>query len=404
MKNFNEYFLMNETDVLDYVKEKTNLFSEDSDLESKEIGDGNLNYVFRVVDVNSGDSVIVKQAGEVSRISEDLRVSIDRLRIESKILELQGKYASGLVPEVYLYDDVMNCFLMEDLSDHKIMREGLLSYEVYPKFADHITTFMVKTLLPTTDVVMNHKEKKELLKSFINPDLCEITEELVYTEPFNDYNNRNLVFEDNKEWVEKNVYNDSKLKLEVAKLKFAFMNNGQALIHGDLHTGSVFITENSTKIIDPEFAFYGPMGYDVGNVIANLIFAYMNGYVNNKKEFTEWLEQTIEEVVDKFKLKFVDYWQDNVNDIMAKEPGFMEWYLSEVLKDTAGIAGLELSRRIIGMAQVKDITGIVEKENRLFAERVCLSLAKELIINRDKFYEGKHFINKLKEKVNQYNA
>ncbi|GAA0355409.1 S-methyl-5-thioribose kinase [Alkalibacterium iburiense] len=404
MKNFNEYFLMNETDVLDYVKEKTDLFSDDSDLESKEIGDGNLNYVFRVVDVNSDVSVIVKQAGEVTRISEDMRISIDRIRIESNILKLQGKHATGLVPKVYLYDDVMNCFLMEDLSDHEIMREGLLSYKIYPKFADHITTFMVNTLLPTTDVVMDHKEKKELLKSFINPDLCEISEELVYTEPFNDYNNRNLVFEDNKEWVEKNIYNDSELKLEVAKLKFAFMNNAQALIHGDLHTGSVFITEELTKVIDPEFAFYGPMGYDVGNVIANLIFAYMNGYVNDKKEFIEWLEKTIEEVVDKFKSKFVDYWKDNVSDIMAKEAGFMEWYLSEVLKDTAGVAGLELSRRIIGMAQVKDITSIEDTEYRLFAERVCLSLAKELIINRDKFNEGKHFTDKLKENVNKYSA
>lgn len=404
MKNFNEYFLMNETDVIDYVKEKTDIFSDDSDLESKEIGDGNLNYVFRVVDVNSDDSVIVKQAGEVTRISEDMRISIDRIRIESNILKLQGKHAPGLVPEVYLYDDVMNCFLMEDLSDHEIMREGLLSYKIYPKFADHITTFMVNTLLPTTDVVMDHKEKKELLKSFINPDLCEISEELVYTEPFNDYNNRNLVFEDNKEWVENNIYNDSKLKLEVAKLKFAFMNNAQALIHGDLHTGSVFITEELTKVIDPEFAFYGPMGYDVGNVVANLIFAYMNGYVNDKKEFIEWLEQTIEEVVDQFKSKFVDYWKDNVNDIMAKEPGFMEWYLSEVLKDTAGVAGLELSRRIIGMAQVKDITSIEDSEYRVFAERVCLSLAKELIINRDKINEGKHFIDKLKENVNKYSA
>jgi 5-methylthioribose kinase len=43
------------------------------------------------------------------------------------------------------------------------------------------------------------------------------------------------------------------------------MNNAQALIHGDLHTGSILIKEDSMKVIDPEFAFYGPMGYDIGN-------------------------------------------------------------------------------------------------------------------------------------------
>ena len=34
------------------------------------------------------------------------------------------------------------------------------------------------------------------------------------------------------------------------------MTNAQALLHGDLHTGSVFVRDDSTKVIDPEFAFY----------------------------------------------------------------------------------------------------------------------------------------------------
>ncbi len=28
------------------------------------------------------------------------------------------------------------------------------------------------------------------------------------------------------------------------------------------------------KVIDPEFSFYGPMGYDIGNVIGNLFFPF----------------------------------------------------------------------------------------------------------------------------------
>ena len=34
------------------------------------------------------------------------------------------------------------------------------------------------------------------------------------------------------------------------------------------------VTEAETKVIDPEFAFYGPMGFDVGAVIANLLLNY----------------------------------------------------------------------------------------------------------------------------------
>jgi 5-methylthioribose kinase len=400
MSRFGQYFLMNGHDVMDYVKEKADLFEKDSQLVCEEIGDGNLNYVFRVVDTVNNKSVIVKQAGQVARISDDFHLSTNRIKIESSILQLEAKFAPTLVPEVYLFDDIMNCFIMEDLSDHEILRSALLSYKIFPKFADDITTFMVSTTLPTTDVVMNHQEKKKLLKDYINPDLCEITEDLVYSEPYNDYNNRNILFEPNKDWIIKEIYHDDELRLEVAKLKFAFMTNAQALIHGDLHTGSVFVTGNSTKVIDPEFAFYGPIGYDVGNVIANLVFSYINGETNNKREFVEWVEETIKAVVDQFKGKFNEAWDKNVTDIMAKEPDFKSWYLDNILSDTAGVAGLELTRRIVGLAKVKDITSIENESDRLRAERVCLTLAKNLINNRKKFKTGDQYLEALAQAVN----
>ena len=108
-----------------------------------------------------------------------------------------------------------------------------------------------------------------MVKSFINPELCEITEDLVLTEPYNDCNHRNNVFPPIADFVRRELYEDDALKLAVAKLKFEFMNNAQSLIHGDLHTGSIFVKQDSTRVFDPEFAFYGPMGYDIGNVVAN---------------------------------------------------------------------------------------------------------------------------------------
>ena len=33
-------------------------------------------------------------------------------------------------------------------------------------------------------------------------------------------------------------------------------------------------TPGDTRFIDPEFAFYGPMGFDVGALVANLFLAY----------------------------------------------------------------------------------------------------------------------------------
>ena len=90
MSVFDTYFLMKEEDVIVYVKEKLSYFPPDAVLSCKEIGDGNLNYVFRVVDEKSGRSLIVKQAGDQLRISKEMTLTRDRGRIEAHILKLQG--------------------------------------------------------------------------------------------------------------------------------------------------------------------------------------------------------------------------------------------------------------------------------------------------------------------------
>ena len=407
MSRFDEYFLMKAEDVAEYVDEKLHFFPADAKLACKEIGDGNLNYVFRLKDENTGKSIIVKQAGEATRISEDMKLSTDRGRIEAKILGIQGEYAPGLVPEVYLYDGVMCAMLMEDMVGHSMMRTALINHEIFPLFADHISTFLVKSLLLTTDVVMDHKEKKENVKSFINPDLCEISEDLVFSEPFLNYNDRNNVFPANADFVKKEIYDDKKLHLEAAKLKFEFMNNAQSLIHGDLHTGSVFINKEHTYVFDPEFAFYGPMGYDIGNVIANMFFAWANGDATiedsaEKEEFCGWIVDCISDIVDLFIEKFKKAYEENVTDEMAKTEGFMEYYLGTVLADTAGIAGLESIRRIVGMANNKDITSIKDVEKRAREEKIILTLAKNYVLNRDKFTSGKAYRAAIEEAVNKF--
>ncbi|GHV83656.1 methylthioribose kinase [Spirochaetia bacterium] len=378
---------MKENDVAEYLLAKGKYFTRGEKLEIKEIGDGNLNYVFRAVGA-SGKSVIVKQAGVALRISAEMKVSTDRNRIESEILILQDKYACGLVPKIYEYDTVMCACIMEDLSDFKLMRYALMEHKIFPRFADDISTFMVNTLLNTTDIVMEHKAKKDLVKSFINPQLCEITEDLVYTEPYNDVNGRNIVTPANLEFVKKELYDDKQLHLEAAKLKFEFLNNAQALLHGDLHTGSIFVKDNETRVFDPEFAFYGPIGYDVGNVIANLFFAYDNGHAAGNKEFCDWILKTAEEVVDLFKTKFLDLYKHRVTDIMAKTEGFAEYYLDNILSDSAACTGLELIRRTVGMAQVKDVTSIKDEKKRITAERTNIICAKDCIKNRCKFKKG----------------
>ena len=384
MSRFDTYFLMKEADVIEYVKAKyPDFFAPEAVLTVKEIGDGNLNYVFRVIEEATGKSIIVKQAGVSLRISAEMKVSTDRNRIESEILQIQDKYAPGLVPKIYGYDTVMCACAMEDLSDHALMRYALMRHETFPRFAEDISTYMVNTLLKTTDVAMEHKEKKAMVKSFINPELCEITEDLVLTEPYNDCNHRNNVFPPIADFVKKELYEDEALKLAVAKIKFEFMNNAQALIHGDLHTGSIFVKQDSTRVFDPEFAFYGPMGYDIGNVIGNLFFAWANkAYTGGSAETQTALEQTIRETCDKTAEKLAAEYDKLVTFPLYRAPAFRKAYLDGVMADSYGYAGTEIIRRVVGDSKVMEVTSVTDPAQRLPMERALIQLGIYLIKNR----------------------
>ncbi len=401
MSRFEEtYWTMTEEDVAAYVLERTNLFEKNATLSVKEIGDGNLNYVFLILDKAKQKSFILKQAGPVARISEEFRVSPDRNRIEYELLYLQNQLNPTLVPKVYQYDAVMNCLLMEDLSEYTILRTALMCGDVTVGWQKKIADFIARTIVLTSDYVLHPKEKKAMQKQFINPELCDITEALVFSEPF--WNcPRNDVSKLVRAYCERNLWHDVVLKQSVAKLKFGFMTKAQSLIHGDLHTGSIFVRGNDVKVIDHEFGFYGPSGFDLGTLTANIIFAYLHqealqlGSFHLENSHTlfkiQQIENTLVSFIDEFVQVFVTLWQQAVLDDGASGASFLEDYLNEILSDAAGAAGCELIRRIVGIAHVSDMTSIESESLRDWAACRGIMLGKLLILNRHQYRTGKDY-------------
>lgn len=393
MKDQTGILFQNENEVIAYARHIMPQLGCAKQLACTEIGDGNLNFVYRVKNTATGASVIIKQAGDFARSTQDYKLTIDRNRIEAGVLKYYGDLAESLVPKVYCYDAEKHCYLMEDLGQYEILRKALLKRETNRVLSDQITTFLVNVLLKTSCIGMKPMQKREMDKRYANPELCKISEDLVFTDPFTNAGGTNRVFAPNHAYVECEVYGDLELRLAAAKLKSCFMNKAEALIHGDLHTGSIFVCPDGIKVIDPEFAFYGPAGYDVGNVVGNLTFAYINAAVTmddggEKTAFLEWLEQTIGEVVDLFSEKFLRGFAGAATDVMMQTEGFAQWYLAGVLSDTAGIAGLEMIRRTVGEAGVEEIRGIDDALLRCRAERCAIQIGKRFVKERDSLSSG----------------
>ncbi len=383
------YKTLNERTAIDYVSKKTHPFSDTSALACREIGDGNLNMVFRVWDTgDSHKSVIIKQSLPHARIDESIVAPLDRARIESEMLVLHDRHCPGLAPKIHDYDREMYAIVMEDLSDHVVLRKGLIKGVVYPRLADHMGEFLARSLFLTSDLGMDPQEKKELQKQFINPALCKITEDLVFSEPYFDAPN-NKIDPEIRERVEEN-WSDGALKREVAVLKESFMTHAQALIHGDLHTGSVFVTTESTKAFDPEFGFFGPMGFDIGAILGNLILNHASHIWHTADEaqrasYREYLLTTFKGIWETFSRLFRALWREKVTTPMESNPLYMESYMKRLFADAIGFAGCKMTRRIVGLAQVEDIRSIEDAMVREAAQVTALNTARDFIMKRREY-------------------
>lgn len=378
-------------DIIALVKKETDVLNSNDDLQIEEVGDGNVNYIYRVTD-KSGKSLIVKFADSFIRGSDTRELSTKRNEIEYEILLRQDGLSNGAVPKVYHYSKDMSCIIMEDMHDYKVLREAMMNGETFDHFAKDIATFLYNTLFKTTDLVMDVAEKKEVAGRLVNIDMCEISERLVFTEPYMNNQGLNKYHADNTDFVLEHLYNNDALKTEVAILKNRFMNNTQSMIHGDLHAGSIFINDKDLQVFDPEFSFYGPMGYDIGNVVGSFIISYVTSYYEGKESsYVNWIYDSVISVVDAFIEVYNANYMEDVNTHMFKTESFKKTYLDGILADIAAYAGTEIIRRTVGVAKVWDLERVQDHKDIAHIEKALVSIGETLILNRATMTSGQAY-------------
>ncbi len=395
-----EYKVMTNDTIGEYLK-GINIFPKSDEVMSKEIGDGNLNLVFRVEDLNNHKKVIVKQALPYLKIAgEGWKLTLDRNRIEAETLKLQNKVCPNSVPKIYYHSDEYALTVMEDLGEMEILRKSLMEMKTYSKFPEQIGKFMARNLFLTSDMGMSPMEKKKIVGKFISPELCDITERLVLNDPYMDVESNN-VNKYIKDYVKK-IWDNKKISLEVSKLKNIFMTKAEALLHGDLHTGSIFINKDKSIVFDCEFAFYGPYGYDIGLLFANFILNYVSweGRKDKSKSeiknYRQYLLHSIVEIWNEFYKEFNYLWENESKDIITKVPGYKEYYIRNLLHETIGFCSCEIMRRIIGMAHVPDLDEIEDLQERAKAQILGLEIGQAVLMERNNIDSIDEFISLVK--------
>jgi 5-methylthioribose kinase len=228
--------------------------------------------------------------------------------------------------------------------------------------------------------------------------MCALTEKVIFTDPYMESSNNRWTTPQLDVYAA-GIRNDTFLKLAVAQLKSKFISQTQALLHGDLHTGSVMATEGSTFVIDPEFAFYGPIGFDTGAFIANLFLNYFSHSKDEHAEFAEWILIQINLFYETFETIFTQLWNDSVtsdhhvgelyplalypSNVLLKSIQIS--YFKDLLIDTLKFAGVKMIRRIVGIAHVADLDSIADPDKRSVREKRALLFARQLILRTSQF-------------------
>ncbi|MFI5964189.1 S-methyl-5-thioribose kinase [Streptomyces asoensis] len=371
------YRILETHDIPAYLGERGH-WEDLTDIRVREVSDGNMNRVFLASSADGTRSLAVKQALPWVRVAgPSWPMSPDRADAEARAYRQVARVAPDKIPVVHGYDPENHALVMEDMSDLRVLRTLLDAGGAYgPHTSARIGEFVAQLSFATSDFGMPSAERKALIAQSVSPELCKITEDVVLSEPYveHEHNHWHPGLDD----LAAAVRADARLRTEVADLRHTFMTAAQALLHGDLHTGSVMVGTREgapvVRVFDPEFSFVGPIGYDLGLYWANALVSEERARaLGALSDHAEQLRLSWEA----FEGGFRRLWPSRVDTFF--DDAYLDRFLRRVWTDAVGYAGTEIVRRVIGFAHLTDLTTLPDP---VPASRRALLLGRELIVRR----------------------
>jgi 5-methylthioribose kinase len=367
-----------------------------------EVGDGNLNLVFIVHGTHG--AVCVKQALPYVRVAgTSWPMTLERAFFEASYYSAVAPYVGGLIPRIYHYDPALYCTVMECLAPHIILRQGLIAGRRYPNAARDVGEYIARASFFTSDFARPFEHKMDAIALFArNKELVRITVDLVFCDPYRS-SERNRHTSPQLDASVADLRADGPLKVAAAHFGQKFLNQVQALVHGDLHSGSVMVTEGDTRVIDPEFAFYGPIGFDLGAFFGNLLLSWYSqpGHAtpqDNRVAYQQWILEQTETFWESFRGSFLTLWAENGHgDVLPismfsrpEEAGTLasaqRAFLDGLFADMLGFGACKMIRRIVGFAHVIDFDRIQNTDTRARCEAGALAMARTLLTHPTQFH------------------
>ncbi|MEM1257689.1 MAG: phosphotransferase [Bacteroidota bacterium] len=304
------------TDVQQYLSAKGWIDKTEHILATEKPGEGNMNVVLRIK--TNLRTFILKQSRPYVQKYKEVEAPLERINVEYQFY--RHGYTGTLkqyFPEALAYDGHDHLLMLEDLGTCEDMTY-IYNSKVVPKERIESLVQIVKAIHNTTIAADFPKNLK----------LRQLNHQHIFELPFMMDNgfSLNKVQEGLQELSEPYKRNKD-LKSIIKRLGEKYLSPGEVLVHGDYYPGSWMTCADRIHIIDPEFCFLGFAEFDVGVMAAHIIMATM--------------EMTYLDTI-------ANQYGDGLDSTLVEQ-----------------IAGVEIMRRIIGLAQLPLDSTLEEKESLL---------------------------------------
>ncbi len=311
-------------DLEDFLRSQNQLKTGEKIISLERPGEGNMNVVFRVT--TNLRSFVLKQSRPYVQKYQQIEAPLDRIDVEYKFYKaLEEDTLAPFVPKILDYYASEHALLMEDLGNCEDMT---LIYKTREISEAHL-----KKLIATLGLIHRTKVPHDFPN---NMEMRRLNHQHIFVLPFMKENGFELdAIQPGLQGLANVCKTDGILKSIITKVGNQYLSKGTTLVHGDYYPGSWMAKSDNIYVIDPEFGFVGFPEFDLGVMIAHLIMATMN------ESFLDLILASYKGQIDK--------------------------------KLTMKVSGIEIMRRLIGLAQLPLERSLEEKE-------ILLRTAHKLIL------------------------
>ncbi len=392
-------FIVTKENIIPYIKKHmpdfddtapatVTVMGEDPNADEGE-KDGHINFVFKIK-TPSGSYVLKQGLSDARNLPTAASASVASYRNEAECdtMRILQDIVPEYVPRILFQDRENHVFMMEFIDNLKAVRFQLIKENQIPNLGLEVGNFLGRSSFYTSEYYLPRTRFRNLQSQFENTELRQIMEDGIFLYRFG----ADLDPDMYNDWMRfRQISDDPACQTNRLRLRRRFMTHSDCLIHSDFHTSNVFLSDDGIKMLDFEFSFMGPFGYDLGYFTGSIIAAYCAACFKNypseqdRKQCKAYLLSTIKMLFESYNETFTECWNKDAKKEYQGQDGFLKNILKEMIQDAAGYTAITNWCRTTSLDGLPEYTTIEDKDASRLAMAMAVLLDHQMILVRDQF-------------------